>query len=81
LNSDELKSKAKEHGVLRVFEEDKDKIVQRLKEMDPEQWELFVESQEMARKNVQVGSRTDVRTSEGAMMESAVGPGEVAVQD
>lgn len=54
LGDEDLLQKAEQMGAARVFQEDKDHVLRRLREADPEHWERFAESQEMARKNVKV---------------------------
>lgn len=51
LDDEELRRKADEIGVVRVFKEDRDTVLEKLKESDPEHWERFAESQIMASKN------------------------------
>lgn len=51
LDDEELRRKAEEVGVVRVFKEEKDRVLARLKESDPEHWEKFAESQIIASKN------------------------------
>ena len=55
LGDESLVREAKEKGVVRVFQERKEDVLRMLREADPTHWEAFVESQEMARKNVEVG--------------------------
>jgi hypothetical protein len=50
-----LRSEVEEKGIVKVFEERKGEIRQRLRDLDPIQWDRFVESQLMARKNVDLG--------------------------
>ncbi|KAK0619219.1 hypothetical protein B0T14DRAFT_537097 [Immersiella caudata] len=47
-----LRSEVEEKGIVKVFEERKGEIRQKLRDMDPLHWDRFVESQLMARKNV-----------------------------
>ncbi|KAJ9141663.1 MAP protein 1 [Pleurostoma richardsiae] len=55
LGDEELLAKCEEKGALRVYKEDKDEVLRKLREADPEHWERFIESQKMARANVTVG--------------------------
>jgi len=66
LGDEEVKREAKEKGIVKVFEERKGEIIDRLRELDPAHWDRFVESQVMARKNVEVGQ------GEGAGEEAVV---------
>jgi len=52
LEDSSLRSEVEEKGIVRVFEERKGEIRQRLRDLDPAHWDRFVESQLMARKNV-----------------------------
>ncbi|SPN99547.1 related to GIP3 Glc7-interacting protein whose overexpression relocalizes Glc7p from the nucleus [Cephalotrichum gorgonifer] len=55
MNDPELERLVKEKGPARVFREDRARVVEGLREMDPDHWEVFKESQVMARENVLVG--------------------------
>ncbi|KAK1756876.1 MAP-ous protein 1 [Echria macrotheca] len=55
LNDDGLRKEVEEKGVVRVFEERRGEIITRMKALDPQHWDRFVESQVMARKNVDLG--------------------------
>lgn len=50
-----LRSEVEEKGIVKVFEERKGEIRQKLRDLDPMHWDRFVESQLMARKNVNLG--------------------------
>jgi len=54
VNDDELKKKVGEKGIVRVFQEDREQIVESLRAADPEHWERFIESQKMARANLKM---------------------------
>jgi hypothetical protein len=54
LGDEALNREVEERGVVEVFKARKEEIVGRLREADPGAWDRFVESQEMARKNVRV---------------------------
>lgn len=76
LDDDHLNKKVEDKGIIRVFQEDRDYILQQLKSQDPEHWARFIESQEMARANVSPtvnGIRPDNATAKPA------GPQEPAV--
>lgn len=47
-----LRAEVEEKGIVKVFEERKGEIRQKLRDVDPLHWDRFVESQLMARKNV-----------------------------
>lgn len=51
LDDDELRKKAEEIGVVRVFQEERERVLEKMKQSDPEHWERFAESQIMASKN------------------------------
>ncbi|KAK3493769.1 hypothetical protein B0T13DRAFT_474444 [Neurospora crassa] len=53
LDDDEYTKMVEERGAVAVFIENKEDVVRKLREMDPAHWDRFVESQEMARKNVE----------------------------
>ena len=52
LGDENLQAQVREKGVVKVFEENKGTIMRKMKEADEGHWEVFVESQVMARKNV-----------------------------
>ncbi|KAK3377701.1 hypothetical protein B0H63DRAFT_222795 [Podospora didyma] len=68
-----LAQEVKEKGVVKVFQEHREAILQNLRDADPAHWEIFVESQEMARANAQVGDLAGVPTAEKKGDEVAVG--------
>ena len=72
LGDEELLRKAEAVGVVRVFQEDKDTVLQKLRDADPEHWERLKESQIMARKNVNVDAEKVVKTPGGPVNGSAV---------
>ncbi|KAB5525712.1 hypothetical protein GE09DRAFT_1229495 [Coniochaeta sp. 2T2.1] len=57
LDDEVLKQKAEEIGVVRVFQEERGRVLEKLKESDPEHWERFAESQIMASKNRMEGGK------------------------
>ncbi|KAK0726970.1 hypothetical protein B0T26DRAFT_640113 [Lasiosphaeria miniovina] len=58
-NGSYMAADVKEKGVVRVFQENREDLLQKLRTLDPVYWDRFVESQEMARANVQVsGARS-----------------------
>lgn len=71
LDDDELRRKAEEVGVVRVFQEERDTVLEKLKESDPEHWERFAESQLMASKNRMNGGEQDGKVIEGRIQEVA----------
>lgn len=69
LDDDELRKKAEEIGVVRVFQEERDTVLEKLKASDPEHWERFAESQLMASKNrMNGGERRDGKVVEGKVV-------------
>ncbi|GAB1315149.1 Microtubules assembly and stabilization protein [Madurella fahalii] len=74
LNDEELNREVEEKGVVGVFKERKGEIFARLREADPVYWDQFVESQEMARKNVMPTERGG-----GGCERTAAAAGEVVV--
>ncbi|KAK3681427.1 hypothetical protein B0T22DRAFT_387833 [Podospora appendiculata] len=60
----ELMREAEERGVVKVFQERKEDIVKLFREVDPVHWAMFVESQEMARKNVGVADAGTLKAEE-----------------
>lgn len=73
-----IRKKVEEKGPLRTFREDKDEILQKVREKDGDSWYRFIESQEKARANVDVDSTTlvngdkDAATKEQIADESAI---------
>ncbi|KAA8634215.1 hypothetical protein SMACR_05558 [Sordaria macrospora] len=53
LDDDEYTKMVEERGAVAVFIENKEDVVRKLRDADPVHWDRFVESQEMARKNVE----------------------------
>ncbi|KAI5860077.1 RNI-like protein [Durotheca rogersii] len=53
---EQIKKDIQEKGPIRAFQEHREDIIKRLREEDLQYWEKFVESQEKARANVQVGA-------------------------
>lgn len=54
LNDPVLDAAVAEKGPVRTFKEDKERVAEKLRAVDPEHWEKFRESQVMARKNINV---------------------------
>ncbi|KAL2128104.1 hypothetical protein VTI74DRAFT_9734 [Chaetomium olivicolor] len=54
LGDEELNTEVAQRGAVDVFKTRKEEVLERLKASDPVYWDRFVESQEMARKNVRV---------------------------
>ncbi|KAI1085171.1 hypothetical protein F5B20DRAFT_521206 [Whalleya microplaca] len=59
---DPIRKEVEVKGPVRTFQEHREELVRRLREKDPQHWARFVESQEKASANVQVG--TDQAKSE-----------------
>ncbi|KAL1899799.1 Microtubules assembly and stabilization protein [Sporothrix stenoceras] len=51
INDANINKKLAEKGIVRLFKEDREEMLQILKEQDPEHWDRFIESQEKARAN------------------------------
>ncbi|CAK7273652.1 Microtubules assembly and stabilization protein [Sporothrix epigloea] len=49
-----MNKKLAEKGLVRLFKEDREEMLQILKEQDPEHWDRFIESQEKARANLKI---------------------------
>ncbi len=69
LDDDALRQKAEEIGVVRVFQEDRGRVLEKLKESDPEHWERFAESQLMASKNRMNGGEQHRKEDDGVKTE------------
>ena len=72
LDNEDLKREAEERGVVPVFEEHREELLQKLKEDDPEYWERFVESQVLARANANLeraDSKHPATVSESAVQD------------
>ncbi|KJR82927.1 uncharacterized protein SPSK_03879 [Sporothrix schenckii 1099-18] len=54
MNDAGINNKLAEKGIVRLFKEDREELLQILKEQDPEHWERFIESQEKARANLKI---------------------------
>ncbi|OIW23596.1 RNI-like protein [Coniochaeta ligniaria NRRL 30616] len=65
LDDEGLRKKAEEIGVVRVFQEERATVLEKLKESDPEHWERFAESQLMASKNRMNGEQDGKVVGEG----------------
>ncbi|KAK8115195.1 cell wall biogenesis protein Mhp1 [Apiospora kogelbergensis] len=61
-DGEDLRKKAAEEGSVKVFQQEREEIFRRLRDVDVEYWDRFIESQEKARANVQVpmGSNSTV---------------------
>ncbi|KAK4121296.1 RNI-like protein [Parathielavia appendiculata] len=85
LGDEALNEEVKRKGVVEVFKQRKEEIVGLLREADPGAWDRFVESQEMARKNVSVPAAVPGQgEGTGGCAGAAVGGGEggeTAVKD
>ena len=55
-DDEELQRKVEEEGAVRTFQENRELIVSRLHDKDPQYWESFIEAQQKARANVKVGT-------------------------
>ncbi|KAK8019199.1 hypothetical protein PG990_004337 [Apiospora arundinis] len=53
-DGEDLRKKAAEEGSVKVFQQEREEIFRRLRDVDVEYWDRFIESQEKARANVQV---------------------------
>ncbi|KAK8048326.1 cell wall biogenesis protein Mhp1 [Apiospora phragmitis] len=53
-DGEDLRKKAAEQGSVKVFQQEREEIFRRLRDVDVEYWDRFIESQEKARANVQV---------------------------
>ncbi|KAI5927447.1 hypothetical protein F4810DRAFT_366926 [Camillea tinctor] len=77
-DDEQIKKIIEEKGQIKAFEGDKESIWKRLRDKDPQYWDRFLESQEKARANIQVGTNgTKCETLQG---ESAIDD-EEAVSD
>lgn len=56
---DPIRKDVQAHGYVQAFQQNKQEIVKRLREADPQYWETFVESQEKARANVQIETKNE----------------------
>ncbi|KAI0400501.1 RNI-like protein [Xylaria palmicola] len=69
---EDIRKRVAEKGMVKVFEEDKDKIWKLLRDKDPQYWDVFLESQEKARANIKVepngGTKIDP-TQESAVVD------------
>ncbi len=61
-----LRRKVQEQGAVKTFQEDKDLIMQRLRDTDPAYWANFIEAQEKARANLKVGTDTETFVVNGS---------------
>ncbi|KAI1211593.1 RNI-like protein [Annulohypoxylon truncatum] len=61
-----------EEGPLRAFQKNREEIVRRLREEDPQYWESFVEAQEKARANVQIEAKNEPQQQSLVVDEEAI---------
>ncbi|CAK7226644.1 Microtubules assembly and stabilization protein [Sporothrix bragantina] len=54
INDANINKKLAEKGLVRLFKEDREEMLQKLKAQDPEHWDRFIESQEKARANLKI---------------------------
>ena len=78
LGDEDMKREVEVKGVVPVFKERKEEILERLRAADPAHWDRFVESQVMARANVNVEGEG---AATGAVVTGGAGAGEEAVVD
>lgn len=52
LHDPELNRMVAEKGAIRVFHENKDRVLEIMKAQDPEQWDRFIESQKLTQANL-----------------------------
>lgn len=57
-DSEEVKKRVEEKGIVKAFEEDKGNIWKLLRDKDPQYWDRFLESQQKAQANIKVESNT-----------------------
>ncbi|KAI0134132.1 cell wall biogenesis protein Mhp1 [Xylariales sp. AK1849] len=70
--SEDIRRKVEEKGPIVTFQEDKEEITQILRDRDPVLWDRFIESQEKARANLQVGTKEEGPKTSNAADESAI---------
>lgn len=74
-DSEEIRKKVEEKGIVKVFEEDKSNIWKLLRDKDPNYWDVFLESQQKARANINVepnGAKMDPAHESAVIDEEAV---------
>ncbi len=54
INDPEINRKLAEKGIVRLFKEDREQMLNVLREQDPEHWDRFIEAQEKARANLKI---------------------------
>ncbi|KAI0110912.1 RNI-like protein [Nemania sp. FL0031] len=71
----DIRKRAEEKGIVKAFEEDRDNIWRLLRDKDPQYWDVFLESQEKARANINVepnGVKIDPAQESAVVDEEAV---------
>ncbi|KAJ8127764.1 hypothetical protein O1611_g5870 [Lasiodiplodia mahajangana] len=72
---DDIRKRAEEKGIVKAFEEDRNNIWKLLRDKDPQYWDVFMESQEKARANINVepnGVKIDLAQESAVVDEDAV---------
>ena len=81
LGDEDMKRAVAARGVVPVFKERKEEILTRLRAADPAHWDRFVESQVMARANVNVEEAATGNVVTGGVVAAGAGENEEAVVD
>ncbi|KAI1389609.1 RNI-like protein [Hypoxylon trugodes] len=69
---EDVKKAVEEKGPVRAFQENREEIVRRLRDEDPQYWENFIEAQEKARANVHVESKNELQQDNISVDEEAI---------
>ncbi|PKS07515.1 hypothetical protein jhhlp_006119 [Lomentospora prolificans] len=80
LNDPALDASVAEKGLVRTFKEERALVAERLRDVDPEHWEKFRESQVMARKNINVDESWLARVSGETAIAAADPKNESAIE-
>ncbi|KAK7949651.1 MAP-homologous protein 1 [Apiospora saccharicola] len=76
-DGEDLRKKAAEEGPVKVFQQEREEIFRRLRDVDVDYWDRFIESQEKARANVQV----QVNGGNGAVVHTCLNKDAAAQQE
>jgi hypothetical protein len=74
-DSEEIRKRVEEKGIVKAFEEDRDNMWRLLRDKDPHYWDRFLESQEKARANIKVepnGTKIDPAQENAVADEEAI---------
>jgi hypothetical protein len=71
-DAEDIRKKVEAKGAIATFQEERTEIIKRMRDRDPVQWDRFIEAQEKARANLQLGIKEDPQKTNTLADESAI---------